>query len=184
MSGHGQKRSRKQEATIAALLGEPTHAAAAAKAGVSEATIARWLKDAGFQAAYRQARRDVLRGAVERLQTATGQAVEALIRIVSTAEKDSDRVRAAALILDHARRGLDLDGASDAPPTINGTADVVKLLATRLGHLDAAAAPTADKARLTAMLADALLRAIGVDVIDKRLQALQIVLQGRRDTST
>src|SRR5437773_2145081 len=33
--GHGQKFTRKQEALIAALLTEPTYAAAAAKAGVS-----------------------------------------------------------------------------------------------------------------------------------------------------
>jgi hypothetical protein len=34
---------------------------------------------------------------------------------------------------------------------------------------------------LTATLADALLRAIGVDVLDKRLEALQAVLLGRKD---
>ena len=36
-------------------------------------------------------------------------------------------------------------------------------------------------AGLTAALADALLRAIGVDVLDKRLEALQAVLLGRKD---
>ncbi len=41
MKGHGQKLTRKQEALIAALLTEPTHAAAAARAGVSEATLHR-----------------------------------------------------------------------------------------------------------------------------------------------
>jgi hypothetical protein len=39
MKGHGQKLNRKQEALIAALLTEPTHAAAVAKAGVCEATL-------------------------------------------------------------------------------------------------------------------------------------------------
>jgi hypothetical protein len=34
---------------------------------------------------------------------------------------------------------------------------------------------------VTAALADALLRAIGVDVLDKRLEALQAVLIGRKD---
>jgi hypothetical protein len=41
--------------------------------------------------------------------------------------------------------------------------------------------PTAEKARLTATFAAALLRAIGVDVMDKRLEALQAVLLGRKD---
>jgi hypothetical protein len=36
------------------------------------------------------------------------------------------------------------------------------------------------QARLTATFADALLRAIGVDVMDKRLEALQAVLLGTR----
>src|SRR5919202_1635532 len=104
MSGR-TKLDGKQEAVIAALLTEPTHAAAAAKAGVGEATLHRWLKEPTFQAAYRAARRDVLRGAVERLQAATGQAVDTLAGIARDGAKDSDRVRAAALILDHAFRG-------------------------------------------------------------------------------
>ncbi len=65
--------------------------------------------------------------------------------------------------------------------SIEGTADVVKVLAERLRQLDAADLSITDKAKLTATLADALLRAIGVDVIDKRLEALQAVLGGRKD---
>lgn len=53
MKGHGQKFSRKQEALIAALLTEPTHAAAAAKAGISPSTLYRWMKMSAFRAAYR-----------------------------------------------------------------------------------------------------------------------------------
>ena len=39
MSGHGEKRSRKQDAAIVALLSEPTIAGAATRAGVSEPTL-------------------------------------------------------------------------------------------------------------------------------------------------
>jgi hypothetical protein len=60
-------------------------------------------------------------------------------------------------------------------------ADVVQRLAARLRQLDAADLPTREKACLTATLTDALLRAIGVDVLDKRLEALQAVLLGRKD---
>jgi hypothetical protein len=181
MNGGRSKKPRSQERAIAALLTEPTLAAAAEKAGVSEATLGRWLKDEEFRAIYRQARRDVLRGAVERLQGATGQAVETLLRIAKDGAKDSDRVKAASLILDHACRGLDLGGDTNAIPAVEGTADVVRMLAGRLQQLDAADLPTPEKARLTATLADALLRAIGVDVLDKRLEALQAVLIGRKD---
>jgi hypothetical protein len=62
-----------------------------------------------------------------------------------------------------------------------GTADLVTLLARRLRQLDGADLPTGEKARLTAALTDALLRAIGVDVIDKRLEALQAVLIDRKE---
>ena len=185
MKGHGQKLTRKQEALIAALLTEPTHAAAAAKAGVGEATLHRWLHLPAFRAAYRQARRELVEGAVGRIQAATGQAVDTLLAVAKDGAKDGDRVRAAVALLDHAFRGLtDADAlhgdreAGDASPM--DTADVVKLLAARLRQLDAAELPTGEKSRLTATLADALLRAIGVDVLDKRLEALQAVLIGRK----
>jgi transposase-like protein len=51
--GHGQKLTSKQEVLIAALLTEPTYAAAAAKAGVSAATLYRWLQLPSFRTAYR-----------------------------------------------------------------------------------------------------------------------------------
>jgi len=43
LKGHGQKLTRKQEALIAALFTEPNYTAAAIKAGVSRATLCRWL---------------------------------------------------------------------------------------------------------------------------------------------
>jgi len=186
MRGHGQKLTHKQEALIAALLTEPTHAAAAAKAGVSEATLHRWLHLREFRAAYRRARRELVERAVGRLQAATGQAVDTLLAVAKDGKKDGDRVRAAVALLGHAFRGLaDADvlhgdrGNDDASPMDTG--DVVKLLAARLRQVDAAELPTGEQARLTAALADALLRAIGVSVLDKRLEALQAVLIGRKE---
>jgi phage terminase small subunit len=185
MSAPG-KLGRKQEALIAALLTEPTHAAAAIKAGISEATAQRWLRLPEFRAAYRQARRELVDGAVGRMQAATGQAVDTLLAVAKDGAKDSDRVRAAIALLDHAFRGLtDADGlhgereVGDASPMDTG--DVVDLLAARLRHVDRAELPTAEKVRLTAALADALLRAIGVNVLDKRLEALQAVLLERKE---
>lgn len=74
VAGHGQKLSSRQEVLIAALLTEPTYAAAAAKAGVAETTVYRWLHMPSFRDAYRRARREVVEAAVGRLQAATGQA--------------------------------------------------------------------------------------------------------------
>jgi hypothetical protein len=185
MSAPG-KLVRKQEALIVALLTESTHAAAASKAGVSEATVQRWLRLPEFRTAYRRARRELVEAAVGCIQAATGQAVDTLLAVAKDGAKDGDRVRAAVALLDHAMLGLtDADAlhgereAGDASPM--GTADVVKVLGARLRQLDHSELPTTEKARLTAALADALLRAIGVDVLDKRLEALQAVLLQRQD---
>lgn len=184
MSDGRSKQPRIQERAIAALLSEPTHAAAAAKAGLSPATLGRWLKDPAFAADFRAARRAVVRDAVDRLQAATGLAVDTLVAVAKDGKRDGDRVRAAVALLDHAFRGLDLgdeggDKASTEP--IEGTAGVVRVLAARLAQVDAADLPAAEKARLTTGLADALLRAIGVDVLARRLEALQAVLLAREE---
>ena len=95
-------------------------------------------------------------------------------------------MRAAIALLDHANRGLaaaDLlhgeQETGEQPPL--DSADVVRLLADRLRHLDRSELPTAEKARLTTRLADALLRALNVEVLDKRLEALQAVLLDRKE---
>jgi hypothetical protein len=183
--GHGL--TSKQEARIAALLSQPTHVAAAAQAGVSESTLYRWLQVPAFRAAYRQARRELVEAAIGRVQAAAGGAVEALVSVAHKGRRDGDRVRAAMAILDHAHRGLSdadtLHGVGGSAGVGDGTmrtTDVVQLLAGRLRQLDSAELPSAEKARLTATVADTLLRAISVDVIDQRLEALQSVLGGRK----
>lgn len=187
LEGQGQRLSRNQEAMIAALLTEPSHAAAAAKVGVSAATLYRWLRLPAFRNAYNQARRTLLAAAIGRVQGGTGQAVETLLAVARQGRRDSDRVRAAVALLDYAFRGLkDADllqgkpAVGDASPM--DTAEVVHILSRRLRRLDQADLPVQEQARLTAGLADAVLRAIGVDVLDKRLEALQDVLQARNDS--
>jgi hypothetical protein len=190
MSGHGEKLTRREEQAVAALLECPSVEAAAKQAGVSYSTLKRWLHDPSFAAAYRCARRELLDVAVGRIQAATGTAVDALMAVARDEAKDADRVRAAAALLEHAWRGAEradlLHGGVTGAGTgagereVDGTGDVVKILAERLRQVDAADLPTTEKARLTATLADALLRAIGVDVLDKRLEALQAVLIERK----
>ncbi len=153
MKGHGQQLTRKEEALIAALLTESTHTAAAAKAGVSEATLYRWLNLPDFRTAYRRARRQLVECAVGRIQAATGQAVDTLVAVAKNGAKESDRVRASIALLEHASRGLaDADTlhgeleADDAAPM--GTGDVVKLLGNRLRQIDQAELTTGEKSRL------------------------------------
>lgn len=107
MSAGRSKEPRKREQAIVALLSEPTHAAAAARAGIAEATLQRWLKRPDFLAAYRQARRRIVETALGRLQQVTGKAVDALERNLSCGHAAIE-VRAALGILEHSARAVEL----------------------------------------------------------------------------
>lgn len=196
--GHGERLSRKQEQSVAALLQYATIRDAAAAIPVNERTLRQWMRDPSFDAAYSHARRELLKVSVGRIQAATGTAVDTLLAVAKDGAKDGDRVRAAIALLEHAWRGIELADVLHAEPpatdrptddanankrTVEGTGDVVKVLAERLRQVDAADIPTAEKSRLTATLADVFLRAISVDVLDKRLEALQAVLVGRKENS-
>ena len=110
MRAHGEKLSRKQEQTIAALLTCDSLTAAAAGCGIAEATLHRWLKDDGFQAAYREARRAVVQQAIVQVQGATGEAVETLRAVMQDADAPaSARVSAAKAILETAIRAVELE---------------------------------------------------------------------------
>src|SRR5262245_39653736 len=106
MSTEPRKIGRKGEAAIAALLSEPTIDDAAAKAGIGEATLRRWMRRPEFAAAYRKARRAVLERTIGQLQQATGEAAATLRRNL-TSGKPSVEVRAAMGILDAAIKGFE-----------------------------------------------------------------------------
>ena len=106
-AGQGSKQARQQEAAIAALLAEPTIEAAAARVGIGEATLRRWLAAPPFRDEYRAARRQVVEAAIGRLQaTATG-AVDALARNLACGVPAVE-VGAAKAILDQATRAVEL----------------------------------------------------------------------------
>jgi hypothetical protein len=105
--GHGEQLSRKQEQAIAALLGQPAVEQAAAAISVNEKTLRNWMKLPTFQAAYRDARRQIVEGAVTRLQQLTTGAVLTLNRNLSCGNPAVE-VRASQIILDQALRGVEL----------------------------------------------------------------------------
>jgi hypothetical protein len=96
------------ERAIAALLTESTRAAAAAKAGISEATLGRWLaEDSAFISAYRAARRRLLDDALLVAQRASKAAVATLLRNLRCG-KPSAEIRAAVSLLQHITQGMQL----------------------------------------------------------------------------
>jgi DNA-binding MurR/RpiR family transcriptional regulator len=108
-AGNAGKRSQREDAALAALLSELTIAEAATKAGISESTLLRWLRDPTFQGRYREARRQVVEQAIVGLQQAAGDAVTVLSAIAGDATQPAGaRVSAARTILDQSFRSLEL----------------------------------------------------------------------------
>ena len=116
MNGHGEKQSRKHEQAIAALLTEPTLAAAAKAVGVGVATLGRWMQDEKFQEDYRKARMEAVGHATAKLQQAAESAVKALRSIVDDEKAPAtSRVSAAKTILDAAYRAIEAEGGDNGP---------------------------------------------------------------------
>ena len=105
--GHGDKKIRKQEQAIAALLSASSIKAAADVCGMAEVTLWRWLQMPDFQAAYRTARRQVVERAVTELQAACGEAVETLKRNLRC-DNPAVEIRAAQIILEQAVKGVEI----------------------------------------------------------------------------
>src|SRR5258706_6531710 len=100
--------TRRKEALISVLLAQPTIAAAAKTANVPETTARRWLREPDFVRAYRDARRQSVEHSTAIIQAATSAAVAALLRNVRESAPAALQVRAAAVILDHAARAVEL----------------------------------------------------------------------------
>ena len=107
MSGHGEKRSRQEEAAITALLACATVEAAAEQTRVAPATLRRWLAEPSFRARYREARRQVVEHAIVSLQQTTSDAVGTLRRNLTCGVPASE-IAAAKAVLDQAIKGVEL----------------------------------------------------------------------------
>ena len=105
-AGHGDK-GRLRERAIAALLSAPSLEQAAKKAGLSRATLYRWMREPDFKTALRAARREVVDATIGRLQAATAEAVTALVKAL-TCTTPTVRVSAARAILEFSFRSVEL----------------------------------------------------------------------------
>lgn len=109
-AGHGEKRSRKEDLAVIALLSEPTIGKAAKRVGVSEATLWRWMQDESFQELYREARNKAVGQAIARLQQATTKAVNTLEAVISDSKAPANvKVNAARIIIETALRAIEIE---------------------------------------------------------------------------
>jgi hypothetical protein len=110
MKGSNGKLGRKKERAISALLEHDTLADAARAIGIGEVTLWRWLQEAEFKSAFRDAKRRLLDEALTTLQKATRKAINALVSILEDQGKPaSARVTAAKTILETAIKGLQVE---------------------------------------------------------------------------
>ena len=103
-AGHGEKRSRKADAAVAALLDCATIADAAARAGVGERTLRRWLHDdSDFRAQYQDAGQRCYEGALAKLRALAERAVQTLGAGLD-GKATPAQIRAAEAVLAHAAK--------------------------------------------------------------------------------
>lgn len=108
--GHGAKLGRKMESAIAALLSQPTLAAAAAECKISESTLRRWLEMPVFAERYRAARSYILQAATNLLRQSASTAVLVLRNVaVDRKASASARVSAAGRLLENAFKAVEVE---------------------------------------------------------------------------
>lgn len=99
--------SKRQTAFLAALLAGETVARACFLAKIATSTGFKYLQDDNFQLHWRAARRAIIESAISEMQNLTGEAVQALRKVLSSPNQ-SAVVRAASVILQRSLEGLDL----------------------------------------------------------------------------
>jgi hypothetical protein len=96
---HGAKPAAVREQAIVALLSEPTIGEAAARCGIGERTLRRWLTDdEPFQAEYEAARHTTFQAAISRIPALTVRAVDTLAALLGEGEPPVVRLGAARTV--------------------------------------------------------------------------------------
>ncbi len=94
--------SPKQEKAIAALLTNPTKHEAATAAGISSATLRRYLADEDFQREYRKALSELVDEAATQARQSLSPTLRCLREIVTDAEEaTSARIQASRALLEY-----------------------------------------------------------------------------------
>jgi DNA-binding MurR/RpiR family transcriptional regulator len=122
--GHGEKQSRKQDVAILALLTEPTIRGAAEKAGISEATLWRWMQKPDFDEKYQEAKRQSVTHATARLRQSMTIAVDTLVEIAKNPRAQAmARVVASKTIIESAMKAHELEDVEERLKALESSLD-------------------------------------------------------------
>jgi molybdenum-dependent DNA-binding transcriptional regulator ModE len=100
----------KQELALRAIAVSPTLKEAARAAGVSDATLWRYMQEPAFKRRLRNARREAVSHALIRMQRASGEAVTVLEELMRSEKASaSARISAARAIIDYSMRAVEMD---------------------------------------------------------------------------
>lgn len=120
--GHGEKQTRKQELAILALLTEKTLKDAAKSAGISEATLWRWMQQPEFDEKYKDAKRQSITQATARLRQTMLTAVDTLEEIAKDKKAQAmARVVACKTILESAMKAHELEDVQERLETLEAS---------------------------------------------------------------
>lgn len=101
----GRTRAVSDEEIVAAIIGNNTITAAAEVCGISSRTINDRMKEPAFRQLYREARADILRGAVLKLNQQLTAAIDTVSEIMADKGTNSaTRLQAAQTIISNAAR--------------------------------------------------------------------------------
>ena len=166
MSGNVAELKPKQEEAILALLTNRTVEDAARAVTITPRTLYRWLREPGFDAAYRQARRTAFGQCTARLQQASSAAVSVLLKVlVDPATPAAVKVRAADSVLNHAAKALEIED-----------------IAARVVELERAAGSAQGSRQTSAVVAWAITEAL--DAQGERLRAIAMPTGLRQPASS
>lgn len=180
---NSRKRKSYDHRLIAALIIERSHAQAARSVGISPATLYRRLQNPDFRTALDATRQELVIRAVARIPLHCTEAVNTLAFIQRKGRREADRIRAAALVLDFAVRGLSISEPCFGRPGKRTSVDEIDQLSRLLQQIDASSLPLAKKSSLTVTLSDALRRAREPQFDSERLGDLEAILHTRAENA-
>ena len=109
-AGHGAKSQAVRNKAILALLNEKNIPRAAAKCGVCERTIHKWLsQDEAFQVDYAAARQATFEAGMSRVQALTGKAIATLEELLGEKKHPNVRLGAARTVAELGMQRHDAD---------------------------------------------------------------------------